>query len=241
MRKRSFLIHAHTLRLFGALLVLTMAVPLGIGATAAQDAAITTRVQVLHAGPDLGQVEIHINDEEVADEFEYGNTSGWFDLDPGSVRFTITVDRAGFNYVIFDSVYPVPAGNDYYVVITDALVLGGVFDTEPVMIDGSRVQITHASVDTPPVNVVATGDNVSLASELGFGRTSDTSPLPAGAYDIEVSLADTGDVLATVPSVTIESGKSYQLVVVGTPGDEDTPLTVMVLETDLSESGTPTA
>jgi hypothetical protein len=241
MRKPSFLRHARAVPLLGALFLMMVAAPLGVGAATAQDEAITTRVQILHAGTELGKVEIHINNEGVLDEFEYGDLSDWIDVDPGSVRLTITVDRAGFNYVVYDSAYPVPAGNDYYLVLTDALVLGGVFDVTPVAADGSRVQITHASVDTPAVNVVATGNIIQLASELGFGRTSESSPLPAGTYDIEVSLADTGDVLLTVPGITIEPGKSYELVLVGKPGDEGPPLDVVVLETDLSDADTPAA
>jgi hypothetical protein len=224
-----------------ALVLMTVAVPFGVGVTAAQEAAITTRVQILHAGPDVGKVEVHINEEEVTDEFEYGDISDWIDVDPGTTRFTITVDRAGFNYIIFDSVYPVPAGNDYYVVITDTLIMGGVFDTSGAMADGSRVQFIHASVDTPAVNILATGDAVELASELGYGRTSESTRLPAGTYDIEVSLADSGEVLTTVTGVTIEPGKSYQAVLVGAPGDEDAPLDVVLLETELEESGTPAA
>jgi len=218
-----------------ALLVVAVAPMLHTSTASAQE--IKTRVMFLHAGIDTGKVEVHVNDKEVADEFEYGDVTDWIDIDPGTSRVTITRDRAGFNYLIFDAVYPVPAGNDYYAVITDALVLTGQFDTATVPGDGSRVSFTHGSVDTPAVNVVASGDNASIATQLGYSRTSETAVLPAGDYTFEVSLSDTGDSVLTA-DVTIEAGKSYQLVLVGAPGDENHPLAIQVLSTDLNPNKT---
>ncbi|HYJ13137.1 MAG TPA: DUF4397 domain-containing protein [Thermomicrobiales bacterium] len=234
MKNRLFTPLSRAVPLFAALLLLTVAGSASFTAAAAQDTAIATRVQFLHAGTDLNQVEVHLNGEGVLDKFAYGDVSDWVTLDPGTVQLTITRDRAGFNYVIFDGVYPVPAGNDYYVVITGDLVMAGAFDTSAAVADASRVQVTHASVDTPAVNIVATGEAVELATDIGFGRTSDSAPLPAGTFDLEVTLADTGEALITVPDVTIESGKSYEFVLVGTPGDDDHPLDVVVLETELT-------
>ena len=219
-------------RLIALLVLMLVAIaPLTLSTASAQD--IQTRVQFLHAGTDVGKVEIHINNNEVVDEFEYGDVSDWIDIAPGASRVTITRDRAGFNYMIFDAQYPVPAGNDYYAVITDALVLTGTFDNASAPGDSSRVQFTHASVDTPAVNVVATADGTKLATQLGYASTSETAILPPGTYSLDITLADSGDALLTT-DVTIEAGKSYQLVFVGTPGDTDKPLAVQVLSTDLN-------
>ena len=107
--------------------------------------------------PDLDKVEVHINYDEVVDEFTYGQQSDWIDFTPGAARVTITADRAGFNYAIFDAVYPAPAGNDYYLVITSALVLAGTFDRSPVPDGSARVVVVQGSVALPAVNVTASG------------------------------------------------------------------------------------
>ena len=67
--------------------------------------------------------------------------------------------------------------------------------------------------------------------------------VPAGTYDTEVRLADTGEVLLSVPGGTVEAGKVYQYVLIGAPGDDDHPLEVRALVTDATErgDGTPTA
>jgi hypothetical protein len=132
--------------LLAATMVASVSGPVAVQPAAAQDdLSIQTRVQVLHADPGLDKVEVHINNDEVLDEFTYGQLSDWIDFQPGGARVTITADRAGFNYAVFDAVYPAPAGNDYYLIVTDPLVIGGVFDTNPIPDRGARVRIVGCS------------------------------------------------------------------------------------------------
>jgi hypothetical protein len=227
------------------LLVATMVAmllgPVGVAPAVAQDdLSIQTRVQVLHADPALGQVEVFINDDEVLDEFTYGQQSDWIDFQPGGARVTITADRAGFNYAVFDAVYPAPAGNDYYLIITDPLVIGGVFDTNPIPDRGARVRIVQASVALPAVTVTANGESQALARQLPYAATSVYTVVPAGTYDIDVTLADSGDVALTVPGLVLEGDTTYDLVLMGQPGDEDHPLELRPLSDTTRERATPT-
>jgi Domain of unknown function (DUF4397) len=198
----------------------------GRSQTTAQE--VETRVMWLHAGPSTGKVEVHINNDEVLDEFEYSDLSEWIDLDPGSNRVTITADRAGFNYAIFDAVYPVPAGNDYHAIITDVLIITNFVDRSPIPDRGARVRIVQASVDTPEVNVIATSDNTSLASQLSYSRSSEYVEVPAGSFEVAVNLASTGE-NALTQTVELEGDTVYDLVLMGTPGDDDKPLTFTLL------------
>jgi hypothetical protein len=210
--------------------IVTLLAPLGLQPVEAQDqSAFETRVQILHASPDLGKVEVHINYDEVVDEFEYGDMSDWINIDPGSNRFTITYDRAGFNYAAFDVVYPVPAGNDYYVIISDAIVMSSVVDRTPVSGGGARVRVDQAAVDLPAVNVTASPANASLATELAYPRSSDYVSVPAGTYDIEVTVAGTGESILTMPGMVFDDNMVYSLVIMGEPGDDDKPLEIRTL------------
>src|SRR6188474_2784524 len=67
---------------------------------------IQTRAKFLHASPSLDKVEIAINWEEELDEFAYGDQSDFIDIPPGAVEVSITHDRHGFNYLLFDAIYP---------------------------------------------------------------------------------------------------------------------------------------
>ena len=227
------------------LLVATMVAmllgPVGVAPAVAQDdLSIQTRVQVLHADPALGQVEVFINDDEVLDEFTYGQQSDWIDFQPGGARVTITADRAGFNYAVFDAVYPAPADNDYYLIVTDPLVIGGVFDTNPIPDRGARVRIVQASVALPAVTVTANEESQVLARQLPYAATSVYTVVPAGTYDFDVTLADSGEVALTVPGLVLESNMTYDLVLMGQPGNEDHPLELRPLSDTTRERATPT-
>jgi len=237
--------HAGIVALLIATIVVSLLGPVGLQTAAAQDdLAIQTRVQLLHASPDLDKIEVHINYDEVVDEFTYGQQSDWIDFQPGAARVTITADRAGFNYAMFDAVYPAPAGNDYYVAISSALVLAGTFDRSPVPDDSARVVVLQGSVALPAVNVTASGSDAAWATQLGYGRTSEAAIVPAGSYDLEVSLADGGDVAISSPGMVLDGDMTYVLVIMGEPNDTDHLLEVRPLSDTTeqrSDNGTPTA
>jgi hypothetical protein len=204
-----------------ATFVAALVAPVGLSFASAQDTAIQTRVQFLHAGPNVGKVEININGDKKVDSFSYGDVSDWVDLDPGAVELQINEDRRGINYNIFYAVYPVVAGNDYYVVSSDQLVLGSVVDRSPIANGAARVGVTQASIDIPAVNVVATGTDVNFATQLSYPRSSDSVEVPAGTYDIVVNLADSGQQLISLPGVVLEGNMVYQIVIMGDPSDSD--------------------
>jgi len=235
----------HGYAALAVMIIATMVATMGMSVASAQDApAIQTRVQFLHAGPNVGDVEIFINGDKDVDGFAYGDTSDWIDLDPGAVEVRMDAERAGFNYNIFYTVYPVVAGNDYYVIITDQIILGSVVDRSPVPDGAARVRITQASIDIPAVNVVATGTDVNFASQLNYPRSSDYITVPPGTYDIEVTLADSGQPMISLPGVVFEGNMVYQLVVMGDPSDTDTPPAISTLSDTTSTNvpaGTPVA
>ena len=230
-----------------AMAIAMIAAPISMQSASAQDTTIQTRVQFLHAGPNVGKVEIRLNGDKKVDDFSYGDTSDWIDIDPGSVELQIDEDRRGINYNIFYSVYPVPAGNDYHVIISDQLVMGSVVDRSPITNGMARVRVSQASVDVPAVNVIATGSDVKFASQLSYPRSSDYVEVPAGTYDIEVNIADSGQQLLSVPGVTLEGNMVYDIVVMGDPSDSDHPVALTTLSdttasrTDGSDDGTPTS
>ena len=91
------------------------------------------------------------------------------------------------------------------------------------------------------MNVTATGEDAAWATELGYGRTSEAAVVPAGTYDLEVTLADSGDVAISTPGLVLEGNSSYVLVIMGQPNDTDHPLEVRALvDTTEERTATPT-
>jgi hypothetical protein len=191
--------------------------------------AVQTRVQFLHAAPELGKVEVSFNYNTALEEFSYGDVSDWKDIPPGATQITMNADRAGFNYLVFNAIYPIQAGNDYYSVITDQLLINGVFDRSPIPDGGARIVVVQGSVSLPAVNVTATGQKANFATNLSYPRTSESTVVPAGTYDINVTLADGGQTALSVPGVSLAGDSTNVIVIMGTANDTDNPLTIKTL------------
>jgi len=104
--------------------------------------------------------------------------------------------------------------------------------------------VLQASVALPAVNVAATGEDSAWATQLGYGRTSEAAIVPAGSYDLEVTLADGGDVAISAPGTMLDGNSTNVLIIMGQPNDTDHPLEIRTLS-DTTEArdgdGTPTA
>jgi hypothetical protein len=212
--------------------------PAGVGPTAAQEtSSLETRVVVLHADWSLGPVDVYINQDEVLSEFAYGQESEWIAFEPGSARVTITTDRGGlnYNYIAFDAVYPAPAGNDYSLIVTTPLILSGVFDTSPIPDDGARVRIVHGVVSLREVNVTANDGDQVFAQQLRYSAASDYTVVPAGTYDVDVTLDHSGEAVLTAPGMVLEKNMAYELVLMGQPDDANHPLELRPLADSTSE------
>jgi Domain of unknown function (DUF4397) len=221
------------LRLIGAGAVVGMAISRRRGLAAAQT-PYPTRIRVLHAAPGLGKVEVLFNGNEELDEFEYGMVSDWIEVSPGTVRTTIRLDRAGLNYVVFDAIAPVVANEDYELILSDPIIIPAPVDRTPLPADTSRVQVVHAAVDVPAIDIARKGGDVVIAN-LEYGQLSAPMEVPAGTYDLEARLTGTGEIVLDLPGVAVEPGMVYHLVIHGIPEDTDTPLTATTLADEAHE------
>jgi hypothetical protein len=188
-------------------------------------------IRLLHASPDLGKVEVAINDAKVLDEFDYGQESDWIALDPGLVRVTIRRDRLFINDVVFDSPFAVVADEHVNLVISDPLLLPAPVDREPLPEGFTRVRVLHASIDMPPLDVILQNGEVAIAA-LSYGQQSIPIEIPTGSYVTEFRVHETGDLLFVAAGSVLETGTVYDMVIHGIPGDAETPPAVKML-TDL--------
>ena len=79
------------------------------------------------------------------------------------------------------------------------------------------------------------GEDAAWATQLGYGRTSEAAIVPAGTYDLEVTLADGGDVAISAPGTVLEGNSTYVLVIMGQPNDTDHPLEIRALSDTTEE------
>jgi len=210
-----------------------------LGSTVRAQSPFPTRIRVLHAAPPLGKVEVLFNGEKKLDEFTYGTTSDWIEVGAGVVRVTIRRDRAGINYIVYDAIAPVVANEDYELILSDPLVIPVPVDRSALAADTARVRVVHASVDVPAIDIALKGGDVVIEN-LVYGQLSEPLEVPAGSYDLEARLHDTGEVALELPTFTAEAGMVYQVVAYGIPGDSEAPLTVATLS-DSARASKPAA
>lgn len=225
----------------GLALVLITTLLAGMVSVAAPATAqgIETKVRFLHASPDRGNIEVSLDGDEELDEFAYGSTSDWLEVEPGPLRVTISEERPGTNSAVFDTVYPITAGGHYNVVLTDELVIASPINRDPLPADTARVHIVHASVDVPELDVAVVEGDV-VVSSLAYGERSPEVEVPAGSYDFEVRLTESADVVLTLPGTVLQAGMVYEVVAMGLPDSADHPLTATPLVDDVLE-GDPVA
>lgn len=75
------------------------------------------------------------------------------------------------------------------------------------------VFVFHGSPDAPSVDVFA--GEAELVDSLGFGSLSGPIQVPPGSYDLTVSVAATGQAVATFTTPTLEAGQRYLAIATG--------------------------
>jgi hypothetical protein len=78
-----------------------------------------------------------------------------------------------------------------------------------------------------------------MSQDLRYSSVSDYSVVPAGTYDVAVTLAHNGETVLTVPNLVLEANMTYELVLMGQPGDAGHPLELRPLSDTTREDPTP--
>ena len=210
----------------GCSLVATMVAMLvgpAVPAAAQDDLGVPTRVVVLHADWSLGPVDVHQPRRGAlricvwsGQRLISPSRAACHDHDrPERPQLQLRCLRRGLPGARWQRLLPI---------VTSPLVLGGVFDTSPIPDDGARVRIVQGAVSLRPVNVTANNKTVEFAEDLGYSSASDSTVVPAGTYDFDVTQAGTAETLLTAPGMVLEANTTYELVIMGQPGDANHPL-----------------
>jgi hypothetical protein len=185
---------------------------LGIGAEG--DACIS----VVHASPDAPNVDIYLNGERVLGNLGFGWWSNWVAVPAGEHQVQVTAAGAALDTAVIDAMVTVEAGMGYQIAATGFLadITPQIYPVDfSALEDGNaRVNVVHTVPDAPAVDVAVTGGDV-LVSELSFPESSDYLDVPAGAYDLEVRVAGTEDVVLPLAGTTLEANTLYNVYAIG--------------------------
>lgn len=183
---------------------------------AAPPAATTAQVRVVHAALNVDPVNVAANNQPLFNEVAYKQVSALVSLPTGQQSLKLTMGEDA--QAVLDVPLMLAEGQTYTVLVVgtrsdiSAKVLQD--DLSPVPAGQARVRAVHASPDTPAADVALRGGAVLFAN-LGYTDSSHYQDFPASTVDLEVRPAGSKTVAASVPQFTIEAGRVYTVVAVG--------------------------
>lgn len=189
----------------------------------------TARVRVLHASPDAPAVDVLVDNTEVLGDVAYPTASGYLSVPSGARN--LKVNAANTASTVIDATPTLDAGASYSVLAVNFLA-----SIEPLVLvddrtsvaDKARVRVVHASPDANNVDVLA-NDTVVLTN-VPFKAASDYLEVDPGDYVFKLNAAGTSTTAFTSPTLSLEGGKVYTAVAIGSLASEAAnPLTIKVL------------
>ena len=231
--------------LVGAFLALFMLLGSGTTAMHAQDSTpesddAPVELVFVNALTALEKVDVYINgdesDQRVIEGLDYGVTS---DTIEGTAPGTVVVIRQNVPWRvdrdIFNTMIPTEPGKTYVVVISDFFVIPVQLDRDKPRIGDARSIGVHAAAEAPPVDVYASessrrvpiGNLVALIEDLQYGYSTAGGPVRTGTFDLRLTEAGTDTVVLEQDGITIEPDTSTVFVIIGKPGSQEQPLTVL--------------
>ncbi|MDO6617955.1 DUF4397 domain-containing protein [Pseudomonadota bacterium] len=201
--------------------------------------ADNARVQVLHAAPDVGLVDIYVT-EPMADiaMMEPTLSANYMDnsdqLEVPTADYQIRITPNGDKTVVFDSgTVNLAAGNDYFISAipnewsgdSPVALLVALPDAQVLLNDvssGSDIRVVHAVADAPAVDVFLDGSMTPAIDMLSFGQFAGYVNIPEGMHTVTVAAdADNSVEVIKDAEVDLMLGASYSVLAVGSLSDND--------------------
>jgi hypothetical protein len=173
-----------------------------------------TRVRVVHASADAPAVDILVDDATVLDAVPFGVASGYLELLGGTYNIDVAADASGA--VVIDADLNLIAQSDYTVLAVNALS-----QIEPLVLEDNnsapaagniKLRLVHAAVNAGLVDIYITapGEDISALdptiSDFAFKADSGYLEVPAGDYQVRITLANTTTVAIDTGAVTLAEG-----------------------------------
>ena len=192
-----------------AQLALVMAAAL---AAAACDDDTTTpvseaRVRVVHASPDAPNVDVVVDGTTVLSNVPFGAASDYLPVDGGNRQ--LQVRPAGSSTAGIDANQDVEDGSDYTIIASGLVAnISALALRDDNALPGAgqvRLRVVHGAPSAPAVDVYVTAPGADLntvtptLTNVPFGAASNYLEVPAGNYQVRVTVAGT-------PTVAIDTG-----------------------------------
>ena len=187
-------------------------------------------IQVVHASPDAPAVNVLLNGSAAIEGLDYGETSGFAELDAGSYDIAVEGIIPGGNATVIDVSGFTLEENARPTVIA----VGRVADIAPLVVNESAAEpadsevaltVTHAAPDAPRVDVYLSAPEDDFASlspafAFEFGESIDAGAVTAEPVRIRVGVED--DVVYDSGTVDLTAFAGQKLLVTAIAAENST-------------------
>ncbi len=198
------------------------------------DVETDATIRVVHASPGAPDIDVLIDGQPLVEGIPYGTASDYVAVSSDEVQLQVVPSGQTADAAIIDEEFDADSGSAYILVVRGLLndLESEIYDVDLDAIEGgqARVRLIHASPDAESVDVVVTGGD-NLFAGVDFGDASAYENIDPGTLSLDIK-GDEDRTLATVPDLTIEAGKVYDIVALGQISDQS--LTLLPLVTSVS-------
>lgn len=192
-------------------------------------------LRVVHASPNAPAVDVRVDGDGVLSGVPYLGASDHLGVDAGDRDIEVLV--AGTETVVISATLPLEEDTS-----TTVLATGLVADIAPLVLEDDRsapaagqakLRVVHGAPSAPTVDVYVTAPGAALTQptleDVPFRGASGYLSVPAGNYQVRVTVANTTTVAIDTGAVAVPAGAVLTAVAVDAPGG-GTPFDVLVLD-----------
>jgi hypothetical protein len=216
-----------------AALVAVMA-PQGRAAGAQENVETNATIRVVHASPGAPKVDFLIDGQPLAQGVSYGSATDYVPLSADKHKIQVVPTGQTADDAVIEQDLDADKGKAYIFIAEGPLkdIEGKVYEVDLDAIDQgkARARVIHASADAGKVDVAVTGGD-TLFKGAEFGKATDYNDIDPGTLSLDIR-GDGDRVLATVPDVTIQAGRVYDIIAYGQKSDQS--VRVLPLVTNVS-------
>lgn len=194
---------------------------------AAQDAGTDATVRFVHASPGTPEVDVIVDGTPVVQGLAFGAATEYAALPSGDHQVQVVPAGQDAAQAVIDTTVTAEGGEAYIVAVTGA---GEDLEAQvrEVNLDAldpgrARVRMINAVPDGGDVSVAVAGGDTWFDG-VGFMDDTDYQEVDAGAYDLELRVADSEEPAFTASGVQIETGTVYDIFALGQVSDSSLAL-----------------
>lgn len=190
-------------------------------------------VRFLHAVPGAPNVDLYANNNFVMDNFAYGEYTDYFMVPEGSYELALYVTRMDTTSDMDDDSEngDSPVAYNMLKVKKNAMItvaaigtpddieLLAITDADSPMVPGkAMVRFLHLSPNAPAVDITLP-DGTVLLGDVGYREITPYMDVPPMDYTLQVRVANTPNVVLTVPNLKFEADQYYTVAAIGLVGE----------------------